>query len=60
MFLSEMGYSELVQRLFEIMTFFLVDHQTKVGVGNGGGVKKDAQPGRSVWGGAAFLLWLLN
>ena len=25
MFLSEMGYSELVQRLFEKMTFFLVD-----------------------------------
>ena len=25
MFLSELGYSELVQRLFEKMTFFLVD-----------------------------------
>ncbi len=25
MFLSETGYSELVQRLFEKMTFFLVD-----------------------------------
>jgi hypothetical protein len=25
MYLSEMGYSELVQRLFEKMTFFLVD-----------------------------------
>ncbi len=25
MFLSKLGYSELVQRLFETMTFFLVD-----------------------------------
>ena len=25
MFLNELGYSELVQRLFEKMTFFLVD-----------------------------------
>jgi hypothetical protein len=25
MFLSKLGYSELIQRLFEIMTFFLVD-----------------------------------
>jgi hypothetical protein len=25
MFLSKLGYSELVQRLFEKMTFFLVD-----------------------------------
>jgi hypothetical protein len=25
MYLSELGYSELVQRLFEKMTFFLVD-----------------------------------
>ena len=25
MFLSELGYSELVQRLFEKMTFFLLD-----------------------------------
>jgi hypothetical protein len=25
MYLSEMGYSELVQRLYEKMTFFLVD-----------------------------------
>ena len=25
MFLSKLGYSELVQRIFEKMTFFLVD-----------------------------------
>jgi len=27
MYLSELGYSELVQRLFEKMTFFLPDHR---------------------------------
>ncbi len=35
-------------------------HQTEVGVGNGGGVGKDARPGRSVWGDAVFLLWFSN
>ncbi len=30
MYLSELGYSELVQRLFEKMTFFLVDPLTEV------------------------------
>jgi hypothetical protein len=31
MYLSEFGYSELVQRLFEKMTFFLVDPLPQAG-----------------------------